>query len=50
MFTTLMILAALICGMFLASVASTITALRREGDEFRAIRDRSLAEAGMKTK
>lgn len=43
MFTTLMILTALICGMFLASVASTITALRREGDEFRAMAERHRA-------
>ena len=35
MFTTLTVLAALICGMFLASVASAIRAMRREGDEFR---------------
>ena len=43
MFTTLTILAALICGMFIASVASTINALRRESDEFRAMAERHRA-------
>ena len=40
MFTSLTVLAALIGGMFLASVASTVNALRREDDEFRALKKR----------
>ena len=43
MFTTLTVLAALICGMFLASVASAVRAMRREGDEFRTLMERHRA-------
>lgn len=43
MFTTLTVLAALICGMFLASAASAIRALRREDNEFRMMMERRRA-------
>jgi len=43
MFITLSVLAALISGMFVASVASTITALKRENDDFRAMMERRKA-------
>ncbi|MGV8939366.1 MAG: hypothetical protein ACOH2J_19785 [Allorhizobium sp.] len=40
MFTTLTVLAALISIMFVASVASTISALQRESDEFKSMMER----------
>ncbi|MHA7969057.1 hypothetical protein [Rhizobium terricola] len=40
MFITLTVLAALISGMFVASVASTISALRRESEDFKALMER----------
>ncbi|MDQ0423057.1 hypothetical protein J2045_004107 [Peteryoungia aggregata LMG 23059] len=43
MFLTLTVLATLISGMFVASVASTITALKRENDDFRAMMERRKA-------
>ncbi|WP_274533385.1 MULTISPECIES: hypothetical protein [Rhizobium] len=43
MFVTLTVLAALISGMFVASVASTITALKREDQDFRAMVERRKA-------
>ncbi|WP_268906677.1 MULTISPECIES: hypothetical protein [Alphaproteobacteria] len=43
MFITLTVLAALICGMFLASAVSAIRALRREGDDFRTMTERHRA-------
>lgn len=43
MFLTLATLAALISCMFVASVASTISALRREREDFKAIADRHRA-------
>jgi hypothetical protein len=43
MFVTLSVLAALISGMFVASVASAITALKRENDDFRAMMERRKA-------
>ena len=43
MFVTLTVLAALISGMFVASVASTITALKREDEDFRAMVERCKA-------
>jgi hypothetical protein len=43
MFVTLTVLAALISGMFVASVASTITALKREDADFRAMVERRKA-------
>ncbi len=40
MFITLSVLAALISGMFVASVVSAIAALKREDDDFRAMMER----------
>jgi hypothetical protein len=37
MFATLTLLAALISGMFVLTVASTVSALRRESDELKAM-------------
>jgi len=43
MFITLSVLAALISGMFVASVVSAIAALQREDDDFRAMMERRKA-------
>ncbi|WP_280513872.1 hypothetical protein [Rhizobium daejeonense] len=43
MFLTLTVLAALISGMFVASVASTISALQRESDHYKALIERHRA-------
>lgn len=43
MFVTLTVLAALISGMFVASVASAVTALKREDEDFRAMVERRKA-------
>ncbi|WP_416797758.1 hypothetical protein [Ciceribacter azotifigens] len=43
MFMTLTILAALICGMFVASVTSTISALRRESEDYKSLMERHRA-------
>ncbi|HLP70382.1 MAG TPA: hypothetical protein VK181_22990 [Rhizobium sp.] len=43
MFTTLTVLAALICGMFVASVTSTISALRRESEDYKLLMERHKA-------
>lgn len=40
MFATLTILATLICGMFVASIITTIAALRREREELQAMVNR----------
>ena len=47
MFLTLTVLAALISGMFVASVASTVTALKRENEDFRAMMERRKALVGL---
>jgi len=43
MILTLTVLAALISGMFVASVASTISALKREDQDYRALMERQRA-------
>lgn len=43
MFVTLSVLAALISAMFVASVASTVSALRRERDDFKSLVERNKA-------
>lgn len=43
MILTLTVLAALISGMFVASVASTVAALKREDEDFRAMVERQRA-------
>ncbi|MGO7601803.1 hypothetical protein ACC738_38335 [Rhizobium ruizarguesonis] len=43
MFTSLTVLTALISVMFIVSVASTISALRREGEEVKALNDKHRA-------
>ncbi len=43
MFITSTVLAALIGGMFVASVASTVSALRREREDFESLMERQNA-------
>jgi hypothetical protein len=43
MFITLSVLAALISGMFVASVVSAVAALKREDEDFRAMMERRKA-------
>lgn len=43
MFATLTMLAAIISGMFVATIASTVSALRRESDDLKATAQRRKA-------
>ncbi|RCW24970.1 MULTISPECIES: hypothetical protein [Ciceribacter] len=43
MFMTLAVLAALICGMFVASVTTTVSALRRESEDYKSLMERHRA-------